>query len=120
MANIEDVTNNKIQYFEDNYTQLYAMGNIMRKFLECYICTKYPHIDSPFQNLNILFSNSIPMQINRLVQEYSHLQWGARASLPIDVPEAEETAKKIIEALKSHDSEHYNSLVNCIKREDNA
>lgn len=120
MANIEDVTNNKIQYFEDNYTQLYAMGNIMRKFLECYICTKYPHIDSPFQNLNILFPNSIPMQINRLVQEYSHLQWGARASLPIDVPEAEETAKKIIEALKSHDSEHYNSLVNCIKREDNA
>lgn len=120
MANIETVTNDKIQYFEDNYTQLYAMGNIMRKFLECYICTKYPHIDSPFQNLSILFPNSIPLQINRIVQEYSHLQWGARASLPIDVPEAEETAKKIIEALKAHDSEHYDSLVNCINNIENA
>ncbi|MEN9920106.1 MAG: hypothetical protein RL662_2542 [Bacteroidota bacterium] len=120
MANIENGTNDKIQYFQDNYTQLYAIGNIMRKFLECYICTKYPHIDSPFQHLSILFPNSIPLQINKIVQEYSHLQWGARASLPIDVSEAEEAAKKIIEALKVHDSEHYDSLIECIKKKENA
>lgn len=119
IANIEDITDDKVQYFDSNYTQLYAMGNIMRKFLECYISTKYPHIDSPFQNLDILFPNSIPLQINRIVQEYSHLQWGARASLPIDVPEAEEAAKTIIEALKLHDSEHYDSLINCINKEEN-
>jgi wobble nucleotide-excising tRNase len=120
MANIEDITDDKVQYFEENYTRLYAVGNIMRKFLECYICTKYPHIDSPYQNLDILFPNAIPMQINRLVQEYSHLQWGSRANLPIDVPEAEETAKKIIEALKLHDLKHYDSLITCINNENNA
>lgn len=120
LANIENITGDKIKFFEDNYTQLYAMGNLMRKFLECYMSTKYPHIESPYQNLNLLFPNSIPRQINRLVQEYSHLQWGIRRSLPIDVPEAEETAKKIMEALELHDPAHYQSLVNCIERERNA
>lgn len=120
LANIENLTGDKIKFFEDNYTQLYAMGNLMRKFLECYMSTKYPHIESPYQNLNLLFPNSIPRQINRLVQEYSHLQWGVRGSLPIDVPEAEETAKKIMEALELHDPAHYQSLVNCIERERNA
>lgn len=118
LANIEKSTEDSIKYFEDNYTQLYAMGNIMRKFLECYMSTRYPHIDSPYQNLDLLFPSFIPRQINRLVQEYSHLQWGARGSLPIDVPEAEETAKNIMEALKLHDPKHYQSLIECLKKEE--
>jgi len=110
-ANIEEKS--------ENYTKIYIMGNIMRRFLEAYVSTKYPHIDSPFKNLNLLFPDSIPYQVNRLVQTFSHLQGGSRVTLPIDSLELKETAIKIIEAIKLHDTIHFESLLNSIKREDN-
>lgn len=114
LANSEKDIDAKIKFYEDNYTLLYTMGNTMRKFLECYMSYRFPAIDSPLHNLNLLFDTTIPRQINRLVNEYSHLVWGARGTLPIDVPEAEDIAQIIMNAIEKKDPDHYNSLLKCV------
>lgn len=110
----------KIAKYEREYSLLYNLPNIMRKFLESYMSYRHPGINSPLNELHVLFDGVLPRQINRLINEYSHLNWGERGTLPMDVPEAEETARNIIEALKVHDPNHYSSLIKCINKEENA
>lgn len=91
----------KAKMIENQYTHFYNLPNNMRKFLECYLYYRYPNTDNPLANLDKLFDNHIPCLVNRVINEYSHLAWGNRGTLPVDVNEAEKVAKHIL-SLVSH------------------
>lgn len=109
----------KVKMIENQYTHFYNLPNNMRKFLECYLYYRYPNTDNPLANLDKLFDNHIPCLVNRVVNEYSHLAWGNRGILPVDVNEAEKVAKHILHIIREKDNEHYCALCDSIKVDPN-
>ena len=104
---------------EHDYTHYYSIGNNMRKFLECYLFYRYPNTDDPMKNLNKLFDGFLPSQVNRIVNEYSHLAMGARGAVVMDVPEVEMAARLIMKAVQEKDPEHFKSLCQSVKQKAN-
>ncbi|MBN9484662.1 MAG: hypothetical protein BGO70_06930 [Bacteroidetes bacterium 43-93] len=110
----EEVKGDKKKKFDNTFNNFYNLPNNMRKFLECYLFYKYPNNNNPLSNLDKLFDDNIPSLVNRVVNEYSHLTYIDRAWHPIDVNEAEECAKIIIEAIKRSDPNQYSALCESI------
>ena len=108
------VGGDKVKKIEHTYSQYYNVANDMRKFLECYLFYRYPNTDSPFDHLDKLFEDHVPSQVNRVVNEYSHLAWAERGLRVIDVPEMETAAKHILSALKDKDLAHFETLCDSI------
>ena len=105
---------NRWQCIENQYTQFYNLPNNMRKFLECYLFYRFPNTDDPLKNLSLLFADHIPILVNRVINEYSHLSWGERGTIVMDVAEAESVAKEILKAIYQNDSGHYTALCKSI------
>jgi wobble nucleotide-excising tRNase len=97
------------KYFENNYTLFYNLPNNMRRFLECYLFYRFPNTNDPLKNLGKIFNGHIPALINRVINEYSHLTWGDRGTLVMDIKEAETVAKEIIMVIM-RDKEHFEAL----------
>jgi len=97
------------KYFENNFTLFYNLPNNMRRFLECYLFYRYPNTETPLKNLGKIFNGNIPALVNRVINEYSHLTWGDRGTLVMDIKEAETVAKEIIRAIMK-DKEHFEAL----------
>jgi len=97
------------KYLENNFTLFYNLPNNMRRFLECYLFYRYPNTETPLKNLGKIFSGNIPALVNRVINEYSHLTWGDRGTLVMDIKEAETVAKDIIRAIMK-DKEHFEAL----------
>lgn len=95
---------------ENSFTNFYNLPNNMRKFLECYLFYRFPNTDNPLIHINKLFDNNVPCLINRVVNEYSHLTWGDRGTIVMDVEEAESVASEIIKTLINKDYDHYLAL----------
>ncbi|PQL92699.1 RloC protein [Apibacter adventoris] len=111
---------NKINLYENEYSLLYNLPNNMRKFLECFLFYKYPDTHNPLNDyLSKLFDGAIHPRVNRIINEYSHLTWGERGTIPEDIAEAEETAQLILRAVKSKDFEHFKALCKSIKVDHN-
>jgi wobble nucleotide-excising tRNase len=106
---------NKAKCIEHTFTNFYNLPNNMRKFLECYLFYRYPNTDTPLLNMNKLFDNNIPALVNRVINEYSHLSWGNRGSLVLDVAEAEDVSKIILKTIKQKDKSHFDALCDSIK-----
>ena len=97
--------------YGEKFTQYYNIGNNMRKFLECYLFNRYPDTDDPLSgHIAQLFDDNVPSEVNRIVNEYSHLKWADRGMRVLDVPEVVTAAKEIIKALQKKDPEHYETL----------
>lgn len=111
----EEVRGDKKEKYINTYNSLYNAPNNMRKFLECYLFYKYPNSDTPLKNLEKLFDNNIPILLNRVINEYSHLVFIERGWQPVDFEEIENCAKIIIEKIKEKDEEQFNALVSSIK-----
>lgn len=109
----------RARFFENQFTHFYNLPNNMRKFLECYLFYRYPNTDDPLKNISKLFTGHIPSLVNRVINEYSHLTWGERGTLVMDVQEAESVAKDILNAIKTKDREHFNALCNSIGVDEN-
>jgi wobble nucleotide-excising tRNase len=105
------VNGDRKQLLENSYNQFYNLPNNLRKFLECYLFFRFPNTGNPLDNLPKLFDNHIPALINRVVHEYSHLTYIDRGWMPMDVGEAEECAKLVIEKIKEKDKEQFEALV---------
>ena len=105
------VNGDRKQQIENSYNQFYNLPNNLRKFLECYLFFRFPNNGNPLDNLPKLFDNHIPALINRVVHEYSHLTYIDRGWMPMDVGEAEECAKLVIEKLKEKDKDQFEALV---------
>jgi wobble nucleotide-excising tRNase len=104
------VNGNKAKLIENQFTHFYNLPNNMRKFLECYLFYRYPNTDDPLKNISKLFDGNVPCLLNRVINEYSHLSWGNRGTLVLDVSEAEDIAAIILNMIKTKDPEHYNAL----------
>lgn len=101
---------------DKNFTTFYNFGNNSRKFLEIYLCYKYPDFSSDEDKYAKFFGQeNIPIILNdRLNNEYSHLTGlFERGATPVEVPEMQKAAKLIIDRLKL-DGDQYNSLLRSI------
>lgn len=105
------VNGDKQALYGNKYSQYYNIGNNMRKFLECYLFYRYPNTDDPIKHhMKQLFDDEVPSEVNRVVNEYSHLVWAERGLRVVDVPEIEKAAKLILKALKEKDAPHFETL----------
>jgi len=111
----KEVNEDRKVMIEETYNQFYNLPNNLRKFLECYLFYKYPNKANPLNNLEKLFDGNIPSLIKRVINEYSHLTYIDRGWKPIDVDEAEECAKIIIEKIKEKDPEQFVALLESVK-----
>ena len=101
----------KEEKYKHIYSQYYNVGNNMRKFLECYLFYRFPDSDEPtVDHLDDLFEGNERSEVNRVINEYSHLAWAERGLKVIDVPEIEKAAKLIMKALKAKDPSHFKVL----------
>ncbi|TCS93307.1 AAA family ATPase [Hazenella coriacea] len=102
---------------EHTYSKFYNLPNNIRKFLECYLFYKYPNNDSPLDNLYKLFDDDeIPVLVNRVINEYSHLAYLDRGWKPIDVEEIEKCVRIIIDRIREKDPDQFNALLESIGR----
>lgn len=105
---------NRKRELENTYNQFYNLPNNLRKFLECYLFFKFPNKDNPLDNLGKLFDDNVPSLINRVINEYSHLTYIDRGWKPIDVDEAEDCARIVMDKIKEKDPSQYQALVESI------
>jgi wobble nucleotide-excising tRNase len=97
--------------YGEKYTLYYNIGNNMRKFLECYLFNRFPDADDPLaEHMADLFDDHVPSEVNRIVNEYSHLVWAERGMKVMDVPEVVKAAREILKALQLKDRKHYDTL----------
>lgn len=97
--------------YGEKYTLYYNIGNNMRKFLECYLFNRFPDADDPLaEHMADLFDDHVPSEVNRIVNEYSHLVWAERGMKVLDVPEVVKAAREILKALQLKDRKHYDTL----------
>jgi wobble nucleotide-excising tRNase len=105
----------KYKMYENNFTQFYNLPNNMRKFLECYLFYRYPNTNEPLKYLSKIFDGHVPALVNRVINEYSHLSWGDRGTIAVDVNEAETVSKEILKAIKNKDQDHFEALCNSVE-----
>ncbi|WP_088743143.1 AAA family ATPase [Cobetia sp. QF-1] len=111
-ANIESVD-------DSNYHVFYNFPNNSRKFFEIYLYYKYPDQGMNDKSLERFFGNEgIPTTlISRINNEYSHLSGVfERGATPIEIPEMQTAAKRILEKLQE-DEHQYNALLKSIGAE---
>lgn len=114
------ISGDKKRMLEHVYTQYYNVANNMRKFLECYLFYRFPDSYDPTKDhLDYLFEGHERSEVNRVINEYSHLAWAERGLKLIDVPEIEKTAKFIMNAIKEKDSIHFRALCKTVDVDDN-
>ena len=104
--------------YAEQYTLYYNIGNNMRKFLECYLFNRYPDTDDPLRkHLTDMFEDYVPSEVNRVVNEYSHLAWAERGMRVMEVPEVVTAAKEILKALQKKDRAHYETLCQSVGKD---
>ncbi len=104
------VDGDRKRQIENTYNKFYNIPNNIRKFLEYYLFYKYPNNSNPLENLDKLFDGNIPVLLNRIINEFSHLTYIDRGWNPMDVPEIEECVKIVIEKIEEKDSEQFKAL----------
>ena len=114
------ISGKKEEKYKNIYSQYYNVANNMRKFLECYLFYRYPDSDEPtVDHLDDLFEGTERSEVNRVINEYSHLAWAERGLKVIDVPEIEKAAKLILKALKEKDPAHFSVLCKSVDVDEN-
>ncbi|EAJ1403442.1 RloC protein, partial [Campylobacter coli] len=63
----------------------YSLANNIRKFLDTYMYFKYPNNDSLMTKYYIFFGEENAILINRVINEFSHLENIERAKMPLDL-----------------------------------
>jgi len=60
----------------------------------------------------------VPSEVNRVVNEYSHLAWASRGMRVMDVPEVVTAAREILKALRTKDCAHYETLCKSVGKDE--
>jgi wobble nucleotide-excising tRNase len=96
--------------------EAYTAPNLLRKFLEAYLGFKKPCTSQWSNKLDILFDTDVERtEIQKFSDDASHLQGLNRAlQQPDFISNAQNTVKKVIQALKIKDSPHYISMCTVI------
>ena len=96
--------------------EAYTAPNLLRKFLEAYLGFKKPCVSLWSKKLDLLFDTDVEQtEIQKFSDDASHLQSMNRAlQQPDFVTNAQNTVKKVIQALKTKDLQHYTSMCKVI------
>lgn len=96
--------------------EAYTSPNLLRKFLEAYLGFQKPCISQWSSKLDLLFDTDVERtEIQKFSDDASHLQGLNRAlQQPNFISNAQNTVKKVIQALKSKDLPHYTSMCTVI------
>lgn len=96
--------------------EAYTAPNLLRKFLEAYLGFKKPCTPQWSSKLDLLFDSDVEQtEIQKFSDDASHLQGLNRAlQQPNFTTNAQNTVKKVIQALKAKDKPHYVSLCTVI------
>ena len=96
--------------------EAYTSPNLLRKFLEAYLGFQKPCVTKWSKKLDLLFDNENERtEIQKFSDDASHLQSLNRAiHHPYFTNNAQNTVKKVIQALKAKDHQHYTSMCTVI------
>lgn len=96
--------------------EAYTAPNLLRKFLEAYLGFKKPCTSQWSRKLDLLFDTDVEQtEIQKFSDDASHLQGLNRAlQQPDFISNAQNTVKKVIQALKAKDLPHYTSMCTVI------
>lgn len=96
--------------------EAYTAPNLLRKFLEAYLGFQKPCISQWSSKLDLLFDTDIERtEIQKFSDDASHLQGLNRAlQHPNFISNAQNTVRKVIQALKAKDLPHYTSMCTVI------
>jgi wobble nucleotide-excising tRNase len=96
--------------------EAYTSPNLLRKFLEAYLGFEKPCVSKWSNKLDLLFDADVDrVEIQKFADDASHLQGLSRAlQQPNFIANAQNTVKKVIQALKAKDLPHYTSMCKCI------
>jgi wobble nucleotide-excising tRNase len=111
----ENISGNQEDDINNSYNQFYNLPNNLRKFLEYYLFYKFPNNKNPLDNLDKLFDNNTPSLINRVINEHSHLTYIDRGWKPIDVNEAIDCVKVIMDKIKEKDLQQFEALIQSVR-----
>lgn len=99
---------------DENHHILYSFANNARKFLEIYLYYQYPNNLSNDGKLDLFFGEGqIPVFLNRINNEYSHLSGGLErgGAMPIGLlSEAQLCAKAILDKIEEKNPEQFQAL----------
>ncbi|OQY37802.1 MAG: hypothetical protein B6229_07580 [Spirochaetaceae bacterium 4572_7] len=109
------VKGDKQKRAENSYTNIYSLPNNIRKFLELYTFYRYPTNDSLMKRLEMMFDGHVPILINRIANEFSHLTFIERAWKPFDIPELDEVVNQIFDKMKEIDEKQFTALLGSCK-----
>jgi wobble nucleotide-excising tRNase len=98
--------------------EAYTAPNLLRKFLEAYLGFRKPSITAWHEKLELLIdSPEQRREVHKFADDASHLQSLNRSlQQPAFVASAQKSVADVLEALKSKDQSHYDSLVEVLKR----
>jgi wobble nucleotide-excising tRNase len=105
------VKGDKVKRAENSYTNIYSLPNNIRKFLELYTFYRYPNNDTLMKRLEMMFEGHVPILVNRIVNEFSHLTFIERAWKPFDIPELDEVVNHIFDRMKEIDGKQFSVLL---------
>ena len=96
--------------------EAYTSPNLLRKFLEAYLGFKKPCVSQWSKKLDLLLDAEVDqIEIQKFSDDASHLQGLSRAlQEPNFISNAQNTVKKVIQALKGKDLPHYTSMCTVI------
>ncbi|MBX0586690.1 AAA family ATPase [Campylobacter jejuni] len=97
----------------------YSLANNIRKFLDTYMYFKYPNNGSLMTKYYIFFGEENAILINRVINEFSHLENIERAKMPLDLLEIHKVINIIIENIKNKDKEQFEALLKSLDIEEN-
>ena len=87
------------------------MPNIVRRFLENYCGLRYPDGKSAKGKYSRFITDDTKrMQVTKLINEYSHNRSADRALRFPEIAECRSVVSVVLEAIESHDKDHYDSL----------
>ena len=105
------VSGDKEKRAQNSYNNFYSLPNNIRKFLELYTFYRYPNNASLMKRLELMFDANVPVLINRVANEYSHLTFIERAYKPFDIPELETIVTIIFDKMKEIDLIQFDVLM---------
>lgn len=93
----------------------YNLANNIRKFLDTYMYFKYPNNDSLMTKYCNFFGEEKAILINRVINEFSHLENIERAQMPLDLLEMQKIANLIVLKIQEKDKEQFDALLKSIE-----
>jgi len=103
---------------KNSFDQLYLLPNILRRFFEMYLFSRYPDGKKFKEKANKFFENNISnegVMALKIMDEYSHEENPEHSLRFPDITELEKSVKFVLNKISNKDKEHFDALVDSCK-----